>query len=195
VAGCDLILCDMVVSRIAATVMAAVALTACAGPNEQDLHQALKSAGCAMPESQYQQPPGRVVLSISVLGCRASDNRGGSRLLTASEATTLVATTAWAAATYRYDTLFVTDYNATNDDGSEQFRWSEEIPREALAARLGQRDSGMNMQPPESHLEDRAGASPWIVIPPLAAVLGLVLFVELVKAFRRRSISIIWIVR
>lgn len=192
----ELILCDMFASRVAvAAIAAGVFLCACGGPSDRDLHRQLKLAGCAMPESQYQRLPDRVVLSISVVGCAVSDGYGGSRLLTSTEAMTVVARTAWSALTYRFDTLLVTDYSVATVDGRIGSPLSEEIAREALAEEFGQRDSGLDTSPPTSFLDDRGTAFPWVVIPPLALTLGLGLFVALVRAIRRGSISFFWVVR
>jgi len=189
-------MCDMFDSRVAVAVIAAVVfLCACGGPSDRDLHRELKLAGCAMPESQYQRLPDRVVLAISVMGCVASDGYGGSRLLTSTEAMTVVARTAWSAPTYRFDTLLVTDYSDATVDGRIGSPSSEETPREALTEEFGQREPDLDTSPPASFLDDRGTALPWVVIPPLALALGLGLFVALVRAIRRGSISVFWIVR
>lgn len=191
----ELMLCDMVVRRIAAAVMAAVVLTACGNPNERDLNQALKSVGCAMPESQYQQLPGRLILSISVMGCRVFDRPGGgSRLLTSAEATMLIEGTAWSVSTYRYDTLFVTNSAAAPIDASK-IGSPKEISRDELKARFGQRDPALDTAASTPLIRDESAAIPWIVIPPLVVVLGSILFFGLVRAIRRGSIWIMWIIR
>ncbi|MBN9098142.1 MAG: hypothetical protein J0I49_08540 [Pseudonocardia sp.] len=186
----------MVVVRTVVAVFAAVVLvSACGGPRERDLHRALESVRCDLPESQYQQLPDRLVLSISVSGCTPPDSHSRHRLLTSAEATALVAKTAWSAPTVRFDSLFVTDYRPEADDGSVQPPTSQELSREALAAEFGQRDPDPDTPPSASFFEGRASPWPWMMIPPLAAIVGLGLSIGLVRAIRRGGISVLWIVR
>lgn len=184
-----------VIRTVVAVLAAVVVLSACGGPSERDLHRALESARCDLPESQYQQLPDRVVLSISVSGCAAPDSRGGHRLLGSTAATTLVARTAWSVPGFRFDSLFVTVYRSDADDGTVRSPTAQEFPRDVLAAEFGQRAPDLDSPTSMSVFDDRAAAWAWMVIPPLAGIGGLGLFVGLVRAIRRGGIAVLWIVR